>query len=69
MCNHKVDQFNCKHKEVIYCPICDKVYCKACGREWGGKEFLPYVPQHSYRPDTTSASTDFPPTWTFTTVQ
>lgn len=25
----------CAHAELVHCLICDRVYCPACGREWG----------------------------------
>ena len=31
-CNHDVDP--CLHPFLQYCPACDKVFCKTCGRVW-----------------------------------
>jgi hypothetical protein len=34
----------CQH-ELMLCPVCDVVYCKKCGKEWGQKEYYPeYYP-------------------------
>ena len=32
---------NCKH-ELEYCPNCDVVRCKVCGKKWGEKEYVAY---------------------------
>ncbi len=27
----------CKHEELEYCPCCNQVRCKKCGRVWGNR--------------------------------
>jgi hypothetical protein len=48
-----MEQFENMHKhcecdhELTYCPKCDVVMCKKCGREWG-KKTVEYVYTYNY---------------------
>lgn len=53
----KHDHHNhCSHNNLAYCPICDVVYCRDCGKEWG-KRFYGYRWVYPYwEPTTVSTS-------------
>jgi len=45
---------SCEHKELRYCPACQKVYCLECGMEWSESAAWPYsntYPMNSYTAD------------------
>lgn len=52
---------DCKHEELEYCPCCDHVRCKQCGRVW------PTVVYHTYPTYPTWPTWPLPPViWTTT---
>ena len=51
--NHNHETAVCKHTCLHYCPGCGKVYCCACGREWGNS-YGNYIPYYPYYPGTTN---------------
>lgn len=63
---HEHNCSTCKHECLHYCPVCDKVYCCKCGKEWGGWVYYsqPYYPTTIIYPYTSSPY--YSPTTTIT---
>ncbi len=54
MCGHsgtitistgKHDHCICQH-ELVFCSVCNVVYCKKCGKEWHQDNYIPYTITH-----------------------
>jgi hypothetical protein len=53
-------EHGCQH-ELVHCPVCDVVYCKKCGKEWGQHQHW-YTYPTIWCPNITAVSPSI--TWT-----